>query len=102
MKLMLNGETIELDGELTLKELLDTQGFDAKGVAAAVNQEFVPRATYETTTLKADDDVEIRIRDRHAVRQYRHVENQAGFFSQPFRFLLLGEHQCEPGGVDER
>jgi sulfur carrier protein len=59
MKLKLNGESIEVDGELTLKALLEGQGFDPAGVAAAINQEFVSRTNYETTTLKADDDIEI-------------------------------------------
>ena len=59
MKLTLNGESMEVADELTLTALLKEKGFDVTGVAAAVNQEFVSKTNYETTTLKAADDVEI-------------------------------------------
>ncbi len=59
MNLIVNGETMNVDGELTVKTLLEAKGYDPTGVAVAVNQEFVSKAHYETTTLKVDDDVEV-------------------------------------------
>lgn len=59
MNVTLNGEKIEVDGTPTLLEFLKERDFNPTGVAAAINQEFVPRSTYETTTLKADDYIEV-------------------------------------------
>ncbi len=58
MKLTVNGETIEYNGNPTLAALIKERGHEGK-VAVAVNQEFVPKSTHEEHELTEGDDIEI-------------------------------------------
>lgn len=58
MKLMINGESREVDVD-TLADLLELLGHPPASVATALNQEFVPRQLRVSTPLKGDDCIEI-------------------------------------------
>ncbi|HUF48523.1 MAG TPA: sulfur carrier protein ThiS [Vicinamibacterales bacterium] len=59
MLIQLNGEPHALPGPVTIQELLDSLGIDARTVAVEVNRVVVGRATYSQTTIGVDDEVEI-------------------------------------------
>ncbi len=59
MKLIVNGEQTEYDGEATLTALLTHRGSKIGSVAVALNQEFVSRSKYDETEIKDGDDIEI-------------------------------------------
>lgn len=61
MKILLNGNTYELETGAPLTQLLSRAGLppDRKGVAVARNGEVVPRAAWELTTLQEGDRVEL-------------------------------------------
>ncbi len=59
MKIVVNGETIALAKETTLRLLLDELAYQAGTLAVAVNETFVPRSSYETTVIRSGDRVEI-------------------------------------------
>jgi thiamine biosynthesis protein ThiS len=54
-----NGEARALRAGTTLAELLRELGLGGRRVAVAVNREVVPRASYESRTIAADDRIEI-------------------------------------------
>jgi sulfur carrier protein len=56
---MLNGDEKELQGELSLQELLDQLAIPAGRVACEVNLKIVRRALYPETRLKEGDAIEI-------------------------------------------
>jgi sulfur carrier protein len=49
MKITVNDETVEVDGETTVAALLDRLGFPAKGIAVAVDWSVLPRSEWQTT-----------------------------------------------------
>ncbi|HZZ20407.1 MAG TPA: sulfur carrier protein ThiS [Opitutaceae bacterium] len=58
VSIFLNDQPHELDGPATLLRLLEAQGLAGrKGVAAAVNGDVVPRASWETRLLAERDHV---------------------------------------------
>jgi sulfur carrier protein len=62
MEIILNGVPTLLEtGSCTLAQLLELKGImtDTRGVAAAVNQELIPRALWAVTLLQPGDRVEI-------------------------------------------
>jgi len=59
MQLTVNGEPHDLPAPLTLAELLSRLGLAAERVAVEVNEEVVPRGTYEARHLARGDRVEI-------------------------------------------
>jgi sulfur carrier protein len=59
MQLTVNGELRDLPAPLTVAELLGRLGIGAGRVAVELNEEVVPRGTYETRHLAAGDHVEI-------------------------------------------
>lgn len=59
MKLTLNGKTIEVNGGLSLSELMGSQGFPEKGIAAAVNGKVVRRVDWATTMLAENDSITV-------------------------------------------
>ena len=59
MRILLNGETRELAGEMSLTELLRSFELSEKRVAVELNREVVRRADWPTTTVAADDKVEV-------------------------------------------
>jgi thiamine biosynthesis protein ThiS len=59
MELTVNGEPYDLQAPLTVGALLAQLGLTPGGVAVEVNEDVVPRGTYETHPLAAGDRVEI-------------------------------------------
>jgi sulfur carrier protein len=61
MKVVLNGETAELEAGATVRTALDSLDLPAagRGVAVAVNAEVVPRGQWDATTLHEGARVEI-------------------------------------------
>lgn len=59
MKLIVNGEPTELPEATTVTDLLVRRDLLRARCAVAVNGTFVPHDAHETTTLEADDEVEI-------------------------------------------
>lgn len=61
MKIMINGNEIELTKDSSLIDALATSGFnsDKTGFAIAINGEFIPRSLYPTTFLNPDDVIEV-------------------------------------------
>lgn len=55
----INGEAVQLNSQMTIKELLLQQGQQNKRVAVAVNGEFVPRSQYAQTQISNNDEVDI-------------------------------------------
>ncbi len=59
MKIILNGETFELEGPLTVKELLTRLKVDSRRVAVEHNLMILKRQAYESTILSDGDHVEL-------------------------------------------
>ena len=59
MMITLNGDPHEMAGPLTVTELLASLQIDPRRVAVEVNLVVLKRATYDTTTIVAGDEVEI-------------------------------------------
>lgn len=47
MKVIVNGEPVELADNATVASLLEAQGFPAKGIAVAVDWSVLPRSEWE-------------------------------------------------------
>jgi thiazole synthase len=56
---MLNGEPFEVDGQLTVTQLLGRLDIDPRRVAVEHNLVVLKRATFDHTTIDADDQIEI-------------------------------------------
>jgi sulfur carrier protein len=56
MRLTVNGEPLELEGPVTVRQLVERLKFDDGPVAVECNREIVPRAQH-TAHLLADGDV---------------------------------------------
>ncbi|MBI2370847.1 MAG: sulfur carrier protein ThiS [Deltaproteobacteria bacterium] len=59
MKLKVNGESLELNGIVTVRDLLHSLKLQPGRVAVEVNLEVIPKDRYETTALHEGDEVEI-------------------------------------------
>ena len=59
MQIMINGQTQELPTEQNLKDFVSTYKSYSRWCAIAVNGQFVPKQSYESTYLKAGDRVEV-------------------------------------------
>lgn len=59
MKITLNGDPKELDGPLTIQDLLKSLDIPAGRVACEVNLKIIRRAQYPETTIHEGDTVEI-------------------------------------------
>ncbi|MBB3047332.1 sulfur carrier protein [Litorivivens lipolytica] len=59
IEVSVNSESKQIDGAKTLAELLGEWGFECQRVAVAVNEDFVPRSTYASVSLKAGDRVDV-------------------------------------------
>ncbi len=49
MKVIVNDEAVEVDGEITVASLLERLGFPEKGIAVAVDWTVLPRSRWQTT-----------------------------------------------------
>jgi thiamine biosynthesis protein ThiS len=59
MRITLNGDPHELAGPLTVSELLTRLHIDARRVAVELNLVVLKRHTFDTTTIRDGDEVEI-------------------------------------------
>ncbi|WP_455223430.1 sulfur carrier protein ThiS [Kaarinaea lacus] len=59
MKIQLNGDTQQFEDNLTAAQLVEKLGLQGRRIAMEVNQEIVPRSSYETYQFKENDKVEI-------------------------------------------
>ena len=59
MQIVLNGETKEVNSELSLAELLTFFELPEKRVAVELNRQVIRRADWPTTTVAANDKVEV-------------------------------------------
>lgn len=59
MTILLNGDPYELDGELSISDLLARLTIDPRQVAVEHNLAVVKRVAYEATIVRAGDQVEV-------------------------------------------
>lgn len=59
MQIRLNGEPVTVAENVTVAELLESLGKNAKFLAVERNRELVPRQQHASCELKPDDEVEI-------------------------------------------
>jgi len=59
MQIFLNGETKEVSSEISLAELLTFFELPDKRIAVELNREVVRRADWKSTTIAANDKVEV-------------------------------------------
>ncbi|KYJ87059.1 sulfur carrier protein ThiS [Sulfurovum riftiae] len=59
VKIIVNGESRELEDEINIVSLMETLGYEKDVGAVAVNMTFVPSAKYEEKMIKEGDEVEI-------------------------------------------
>jgi len=59
MKVTINGETKELESEVTLSRLLELFSLPSQRVAVELNREVVRRQAWDSTVVRDDDRIEI-------------------------------------------
>ena len=59
MEIYINGKPRELDGALTIAELVQELGVAGRRIAVEVNQRIIPRSSHASRQLEAGDRVEI-------------------------------------------
>ncbi|HEY8546272.1 MAG TPA: sulfur carrier protein ThiS [Acidimicrobiales bacterium] len=59
VRVVVNGETHEWDGPLSVDDLLGRLDLDRRGLAVALNGEVVPRSTWADRDVADGDHVEI-------------------------------------------
>jgi len=59
MEITLNGETRQLPDDFTAAQLVDLLDLGGKRMAMEINQEIVPRSTFNNTTIHPGDTIEI-------------------------------------------
>lgn len=59
IKVSVNGEIKELKKDLNIKEMIEALQYKTQGFAVAVNTTFVAVQSYEKTTIKAGDTIDI-------------------------------------------
>ncbi|KPK17033.1 MAG: hypothetical protein AMJ62_03210 [Myxococcales bacterium SG8_38] len=59
MRLLVNGEELQVEASTTVKELLASLGLGGTLVAVERNEEVVPRARHQSTVLHEGDHVEV-------------------------------------------
>jgi sulfur carrier protein len=59
MEITLNGETRQLPDDVTAAQLVDLLDLSGKRMAMEINQEIVPRSTFNDTIIRPGDNIEI-------------------------------------------
>ncbi|WP_020406990.1 sulfur carrier protein ThiS [Hahella ganghwensis] len=59
LNIQLNGERRELEGSVSVTELLDRLGFTGKRLAVELNKEILPKSLHATTMLNDGDIIEV-------------------------------------------
>lgn len=54
-----NGQSVIVEAEISLKGFLEKEGYDPEKVAVEKNGLIVPKKTYESVILSGDDKLEI-------------------------------------------
>jgi len=58
MHVRINGKSEEIEGEISVLDLLKSRNVEPRMVAVEVNSELIEREHYETTFLKEGDEIE--------------------------------------------
>ncbi|MEM6795308.1 MAG: sulfur carrier protein ThiS [Acidobacteriota bacterium] len=59
VEVVINGETVEVEAEMTLGRWLESQGRDPRVVAVERNGDIVPRGDFDATVIERGDRLEI-------------------------------------------
>ncbi len=59
MKIVVNGDSMQIQCEMTVAELLEKLGHAGSFIAVALNMTFVPRGSYADTRVREGDEIEI-------------------------------------------
>jgi sulfur carrier protein len=59
MNIQINGDTQKFDENLTASQLVEKLGLQDRRIAMEVNEEIVPRSSYETYQFQENDKIEI-------------------------------------------
>jgi sulfur carrier protein len=59
IEISLNGQLREVNEQISLLQTLEQLGYRCEKIAVAINSEFVPRTSYDTTFLHGDDVVDV-------------------------------------------
>jgi sulfur carrier protein len=59
IRISVNGEIKEVEEGLTITELIKALSYTKEGFAVAINMTFVPIKSYDTTTIKEGDKIDI-------------------------------------------
>lgn len=59
MKITINGEDKNYDGEMSVKKLLEVLDIPSKGIAVEINKEIIPRGTHSEVIVGDGDVIEI-------------------------------------------
>jgi len=59
IEISVNGQTVEIDSEMTVEQMLDTVDVPPNYLAVEVNAEVVPREQYTSAMVRAGDQVEV-------------------------------------------
>ncbi|UAL07214.1 MAG: sulfur carrier protein ThiS [Candidatus Methanogranum gryphiswaldense] len=54
-----NSRSIQIMGDMTLAEILASQGYVTSRIAVELNGRIIPRSEYETTIVCDDDSMEV-------------------------------------------
>lgn len=57
--MLVNGENVKIENEMTVKEFLSSQGYDFTKVAVERNGDIIPRATFNEVFLYDEDTIEV-------------------------------------------
>ncbi len=55
----INGKEVALEQEITLDDLMESQGFDIRKIAVMKNGEIIPKADYSQTIVNNEDSLEV-------------------------------------------
>lgn len=59
MEIIVNGESFSCEEGISLEELVVMRGHDKRQIAIEWNGRIIPKNEYETSTIKASDEIEI-------------------------------------------
>lgn len=55
----LNGKQVEYTQDISVKDFLESQGYNIARIAVELNEEILPKAQYENTILQQEDKLEV-------------------------------------------
>ncbi len=57
IQIKVNNETVHIEPNCSVSQLITNQKFPSKGIAIAVNQEVVPKTNWDNFTLQQNDEI---------------------------------------------